>query len=214
MPEESGLSACPVAGVESNAAEGCPFHKPQSQPQSGCPVPHGNSEAVADQPVVTGLNSARTASSIPKKDGTLWEYPSEEQFYKAMQRKHMSPDAGDMPVIIPIHNAVNEKCWQEILEWEKLAQRTPCDPKLIQFTGTKKLSPRAVWNMALGAQRPFDRHDWVVDRCGQNIDYVIDFYTGKADPNNPLKQSFYLDVRPKLNSLEGIKMRFWKYWSK
>jgi hypothetical protein len=23
---------------------------------------------------------------------------------------------------------------------------------------------------------PFDRHDWVVDRCGQEVRYVIDFY--------------------------------------
>lgn len=123
----------------------------------------------------------------------------------------MNPDATDMPVVIPIHNAVNEKCWFDILKWEKDAH-SPCDPKLVKFSGTKKLSPRAMWNMAWGASRPFDRHDWVVDRCGKQVDYVIDFYTGAPDPANPLKQSFYLDVRPKLNSFEGAKMRFCRFW--
>lgn len=26
--------------------------------------------------------------------------------------------------------------------------------------------------------RPFDRHDWLVDRCGREVRYVIDFYDG------------------------------------
>lgn len=26
--------------------------------------------------------------------------------------------------------------------------------------------------------RPFDRHDWIVDRCGREVRYVIDFYDG------------------------------------
>ena len=27
-----------------------------------------------------------------------------------------------------------------------------------------------------GGGLPFDRHDWIVDRCGQEVRYVIDFY--------------------------------------
>ena len=50
---------------------------------------------------------------------------------------------------------------------------------------------------------PFDRHDWVVDRCGEKITYVIDFYSGKQDPRRPESVSFYLDVRPAV-SLSGI----------
>jgi cytochrome c heme-lyase len=59
---------------------------------------------------------------------------------------------------------------------------------------------------------PFDRHDWVVDRCGTRIRYVIDFYTGRsAGPNENI--SFYLDVRPALDNWEGIKMRLHRLWS-
>lgn len=45
---------------------------------------------------------------------------------------------------------------------------------------------------------PFDRHDWVVDRCGQEVRYVIDFYNGGAPPGAP--PAFFLDVRPALDS--------------
>ena len=61
--------------------------------------------------------------------------------------------------------------------------------------------------MLLGYQAPFDRHDWIVDRCGQRVDYVIDFYMGKDEQREGKPLNFYLDVRPKLNSWEGCKMR-------
>ena len=86
-----------------------------------------------------------------------------------------------------------------------------CDgPRLHSFSGlSTQLSPRARFNTLLGYQAPFDRHDWVVDRCGKEIEYVIDFYAGRsagpASGGKPL--SFYLDVRPKLNTWEGVKMR-------
>jgi cytochrome c heme-lyase len=44
---------------------------------------------------------------------------------------------------------------------------------------------------------PFDRHDWVVNRCGEEVTYIIDFYAGQPDPKRPeAVASFYLDVRP------------------
>jgi cytochrome c heme-lyase len=54
---------------------------------------------------------------------------------------------------------------------------------------------------------PFDRHDWTVDRCGKQIEYVIDFYSGDGNSKEGGKISFHLDVRPKL-TVEGARMRF------
>jgi cytochrome c heme-lyase len=68
------------------------------------------------------------------------------------------------------------------------------------------MSPKARINTFLGYTAPFDRHDWVVDRCGTKIEYVIDFYAGKNEGTGA-KLNFFLDVRPKLNSWEGWKMR-------
>lgn len=112
-----------------------------------------------------------------------------------------------MRAVVPLHNAVNERAWAQIKAWEaKYSATCAAGPKLVSFSGdSTKLTPKARVNALLGYTAPFDRHDWVVDRCGTRVDYVIDFYAGrqgeKAGP------SFYLDVRPKLNSVEGWKMR-------
>lgn len=37
-------------------------------------------------------------------------------------------------------------------------------------------SPLAWVRQMMGGGMPFDRHDWVVDRCGKEVRYVIDFY--------------------------------------
>ncbi len=53
---------------------------------------------------------------------------------------------------------------------------------------------------------PFDRHDWIVDRCGTRIRYVIDFYAGRSLPGTS-QVSFFLDVRPAFDSWEAVNMR-------
>ncbi|KAL2809970.1 cytochrome c and c1 heme-lyase [Aspergillus granulosus] len=184
-------------------------------------------------------SNAESETGHDKSTGN-WIYPSERQFFEALMRKGNTPGsvtsaselATSVASIIPIHNAVNERAWQQILEWEKQAPSSDpgskkCGgPKLYSFRGlgaeSEFLSPRARINSLMGYQLPFDRHDWVVERCdGERIEYVIDFYQGKsAGPNNgnglaanagPGKLSFYLDVRPKLNSWEGCMMRFRRF---
>lgn len=126
-----------------------------------------------------------------------------------MKRKgHPNPNPQDMSSIVPIHNAVNERAWEQIQQWEKGWGSERCGgPKLLSFAGdSKKLTPKAYWNVyVMGYKKPFDRHDWVVDRCGTPVEYVIDFYKGKEMHGVPL--AFYLDVRPKVNGWEGLKMR-------
>ncbi|KAF8163137.1 cytochrome C1 heme lyase [Crassisporium funariophilum] len=160
------------------------------------------------------LSQDRETSSIPKAQDGKWVYPSEAQFFAAMARKNHNPDASDMKTIVPIHNAVNERAWGEILKWESGRGGDACGGvKLVNFKGKpSEKSPKARWNMLLGYAGPFDRHDWVVDRCGTRMRYIIDFYTGHTgnSPNGDI--SFYLDVRPALDSWEGIKMRLGNIW--
>lgn len=115
-----------------------------------------------------------------------------------------------MKTIVPIHNAVNERAWKEIKDWEKPygAEEKCGGPRLHSFLGlSTSMSPKARFNSLLGYTAPFDRHDWVVDRCGKKIEYIIDFYAGKDEGKGNGKLSFFLDVRPKLNSFDGWKMR-------
>ncbi|KAJ2582486.1 Cytochrome c1 heme lyase, partial [Coemansia sp. RSA 1836] len=180
------------------------------------------------------LSTTRTISSIPRasryqtagasecpalheepaagaKSKDMWIYPSEQMFYNAMKRKNWNPDTGDMKTVVPIHNAVNERCWRHILEWEGMRANDCGGPKLLRFEGkAKELTPKARLRSWLGYQLPFDRHDWTVDRCGKEVRYVIDFYEGRRDSGNPMAPSFYLDVRPAL-TLEGAWDRVRKY---
>ena len=50
----------------------------------------------------------------------------------------------------------------------EIARGVECaEPKLYKFMGRPKdLSPKARVNALMGYKKPFDRHDWVVDRCG------------------------------------------------
>lgn len=140
-----------------------------------------------------------------------WIYPSERQFYEALRRKNHSPSPTTIASIVPIHNAVNERAWSSILsDWElrspgaRRANAACGGPRLRSFSGdSSKLTPRARIYGWLGYERPFDRHDWVVERCGgEAVEYVIDFYKGRGGG-----LSFFLDVRPKLNSWAGWKLR-------
>jgi cytochrome c heme-lyase len=109
-----------------------------------------------------------------------------------------------MKSVVAIHNAVNEQTWRHILFWERLhAHHCKC-PKLKRFQGRpKEFSPKALMLNWLGYKLPFDRHDWYVDRCGQEVRYIIDFYSGQA--SRPAEGTgMYLDVRPALDSLGAL----------
>ena len=170
------------------------------------PTNHDRHTLNSAEAAATPANSERDTGH--DRDTGNWIYPSQQMFFEAMKRKGHDPTAADMQTIVPIHNAVNERAWAHIQTWEEQYTRTCGGPKLISFSGdSKKLTPRAWWKGLVGYEKPFDRHDWVVDRCGKSVEYVIDFYSGKAGGGMGLGPSFYLDVRPKLNSWQGVRTR-------
>ncbi|KIJ05733.1 hypothetical protein PAXINDRAFT_93052 [Paxillus involutus ATCC 200175] len=158
-------------------------------------------------PNSSSLSTGREVSSIPRTSDAHWVYPSEAQFFAAMARKNHNPQTADMKSIVPIHNAVNERAWSEVLKWEAGRGGENCGGvKLVNFKGRPNdISPKARLMTVLGYTAPFDRHDWVVDRCGTRVRYVIDFYTGRSAASSDV--SFYLDVRPAIDNWEGVRMR-------
>merc|ERR1712110_163567 len=95
--------------------------------------------------------------------------------------------------VVAIHNAVNERAWHEILRYEGLQG---------------ELSPKAQLLGFFGRSAPFDRHDWHVDRCGQRVRYVVDFYDGKPSASAPI--AIHIDARPEV-SVGGVfdRLRLW-----
>lgn len=94
----------------------------------------------------------REVSSIPRLDGSNWVYPSQAQFYAAMDRKNHNPQAPDMKVIVPIHNAVNERAWAEVMKWELGEGGEKCGGlRLVSFKGRpNERTPRARWKTLMG----------------------------------------------------------------
>lgn len=80
-----------------------------------------------------------------------WVYPSEQQFYAAMERKQHNPSAVDMKTLVPIHNAVNEEAWRAVRAWEHGLGGDGCGGiKLKTFKGTPgALTPKSFVNRFL-----------------------------------------------------------------
>jgi len=190
---------------------GCPLghdEKEEINPLNAMPPP--NQRPAPDQPFP--LPTVREMSTIPKADepGKNWEYPSPQMFWNAMKRKGWQwredqLSQKDMDNIIKIHNANNEQAWREVLKWENILH-PECDcPRLRSFKGNaEKITPRARIRTWLGYEKPFDRHDWIVDRCGKrDVHYIIDYYDGgNVDPKSRLFTA--LDVRPALDHPQNI----------
>lgn len=174
------------------------------------------------------LSTNRTESTIPKgtrEDEGVWEYPSPQQMLNAMLRKGGEVPEDAVESMVDVHNFLNEGAWQEILKWERpYVESTHVAPRLLKFTGRPNdLSPRARYYQFLGklfpskfGDPPFDRHDWTVLRHTGNPDakeeeawypvrYVIDYYGGPDDEDG--MPTFFLDVRPALDSVESVKDR-------
>ncbi|KAI0818718.1 cytochrome c/c1 heme lyase-domain-containing protein [Irpex lacteus] len=193
-------ASCPV-DHSASSAEKCPVdHDTRSSWTSwfsskDASTPAHSSSSTITTPPNSRLPTDREISSIPRTDGSNWV--------------NTIPHAPDMQVIVPIHNAVNERAWAELMKWETGQGGEKCGGvKLVSFKGRPQdRTPKARWKMLLGYSAPFDRHDWVVDRCGTRLRYVIDFYTGHSQGPSANNLSFYLDVRPAIDNWEGLRLR-------
>ena len=153
----------------------------------------------------TPLSTERVTSTIPiadSKTSRFWEYPSPQQFYNALRRRDKSPEADSMDAVVFVHNYVNEVTWKKVIEWEAAAGCS--SPSLKRFVGkSEEISPLArIKSLWLG--KPFDRHDWFVDRCGsKQVRYVIDYYDAPSSDGLDV----VIHVRPALDGLSGIYER-------
>lgn len=224
-----------AAGAPGSAPAPCSGMREQAEPGSDCPVPeeyrgkHGifnvynqpidprnNMPTTASQGMAPGqrkpIPTARQPSTIPKSgtNGT-WTYPSPQMFYNSLVRKGKADDCTeeDMTAVVSVHNSMNEDTWRRVVTWEKLHASECRDPMLLRFTGRPDdLSPLALARRLVTGEKPFDRHDWYVDRNGKQVRYVIDYYFHEDKAGTP--GQFDLVVRPAADDvgavLDRIKM--------
>ncbi|CAN9290957.1 unnamed protein product [Alternaria alternata] len=98
----------------------------------------------------------RETSTIPKGDGSLWEYPSPQQMYNAMLRKgYTDTDITAVESMVGVHNFLNEGAWAEIMGWERRFSRGLAEGYEICKKGED------VANFMLGTHDdPFDTTTW------------------------------------------------------
>lgn len=213
-PVKHNASECPASiGLDTSS-----MSEQDIDPANMMPPP--NQRPSPDQPFP--LPTERQVSTIPRadKNNECWVYPSPQMFWNAMLRKgwrwkDSDLQPADMENIIRIHNANNELAWLEVLKWEAMHAKECGEPKLKSFGGkAKDYSPRARFRHLLGYEYPFDRHDWIVDRCGRSVRYVIDYYDGgSVDPKS--YKFALLDVRPAFDSPTAVwdrmKVCWWRW---
>lgn len=214
-PPQTFPSECPMHQKSTpSPPSGCPMHEGGAKEEEIDPrnmMPPPNQRPSPDQPFP--LSTDRVVSNIPKADSDEnWVYPSPQMFWNAMLRKGWRWKEGDintqdMDNIISIHNANNEQAWKEVLKWEALHARECSEPRLKRFGGkAKEFSPRAKIRNWLGYSLPFDRHDWIVDRCGKEVRYIIDYYD-IGDVDKKTYEFTALDVRPAFDSFSAVMDR-------
>uniref|UniRef100_A0A7S4SND9 Holocytochrome c-type synthase n=1 Tax=Alexandrium monilatum TaxID=311494 RepID=A0A7S4SND9_9DINO len=202
----SGLAGT-AADSSSSSSSTCPMHR--SAASADAPAAKQGTGTAASAEAAAQLNHERVESTIPSASGEPFWYPSEKQFYGSAVAKGHQVDPQDMNMVVAIHNAVNERTWQEILRYEHLHSQECPTPRLLRFAGLPgELSPKARLASLLGTTQPFDRHDWHVDRCGTPVRYLVDFYDGKPSPTHPV--SIHIDARPEV-SWGGVRdrLRLW-----
>lgn len=111
--------------------------------------------ASAVNPQDTAAASSVTEAS---SSSSKWVYPSPSQFFTALQRKDRNPKQEDMDTVVTIHNAVNERTWQEVMKWEREAGEEGT-AQLVTFKGRPNdRSPRAWWKVLIGSVESFGQH--------------------------------------------------------
>ena len=112
------------------------------------------------------------------ESGEEWLNPSANQLYRSLGRKNKPIEHEDSLSVAAVHAIVTDQTWDNIMIYEGL-HRTQCPtPKLARFEGRDGFySPKAkFFHYVMGMPWPYDRHDWTVDRCGKEVEYVIDYY--------------------------------------
>lgn len=156
LAQSSGTpsSSSAPSSATSNASSAYAFLS--AKPESHATITSDGSKLSKDR-VVSSIprwsNGEKSTDDASSSSPSNWVYPSPNQFFSAMARKNHNPRADDMNVVVPIHNAVNERAWTGILEWERAADEgawKKCGgPKLVSFKGRPKDVTWKAWSRSL-----------------------------------------------------------------
>eukprot|EP00054_Salpingoeca_dolichothecata_P000934 m.17948 g.17948 ORF g.17948 m.17948 type:complete len:224 (-) comp11550_c0_seq1:239-910(-) len=194
VAQEETQSVCPVPHNKRKGYLG--FSEPPDTPDRPLQgIPCQRAKVVKNESP-EDVNDIVPPSTIPaagrgnSDDGKEWLNPSANQLFRALKRKDKPIEHEDALSVAAIHELVTSQSWANILEYEDLHYRQCTNPVLARFQGMDGIySPKARFFNLLGVNLPFDRHDWVVNRCGKEVRYIIDYYSNEDG-------DYFIDARP------------------
>uniref|UniRef100_A0A673YJG4 Holocytochrome c-type synthase n=1 Tax=Salmo trutta TaxID=8032 RepID=A0A673YJG4_SALTR len=214
----------PVFSVGVAPSQGCAMHQVHEPvkvaPPSECPMYH----SIADVPA----QEMPTAAAGPVHHDRAYEFvdcpikTAAAQGQTDIDPTNMMPPppiqlpASDQLTLLPVNReeskipgAGTNKNWvysseQTFWNAQERLRECPC---------AKELSSRARMHHWMGYELPFDRHDWIVDRCGNEVRYVNDYNDGEF--NKDTYEFSILDVRPAFDSIDAVwdrmKVAWWSW---
>ena len=215
---------CPVAQRPSSSSSSASSSRSEP-PDSGPHLASSASPFSSLPPLDAGLlaeGEETPDGSIPaagrgnSSDGSTWVNPSPNALFRALKRKGKGIAGEDAVDVSSVHNAVTDWSWQCVMEYERLHAASCPRPSLARFYGMDgvwSVKARVVHNV-LGGPLPFDRHDWIVDRCGKEVRYIIDYYSvEQLNDDGETDISYSIDARP-APTLTGLYDRGRMAWKK
>lgn len=133
-PTKASPPGCPVPHAASTTPADiaqpakCPIDHTPSTKAAQCPIDHDAVNPLNQMPSLSQtpsqsqnvqLPTNRIESSIPRDEGSKWEYPSPQQFYNALVRKGWETPEEHVVTMVEIHNFLNEEAWEEVRKWER-----------------------------------------------------------------------------------------------
>ena len=76
--------------------------------------------------------------------------------------------------------------------------------KHISMKGTQSTDLLTFFSPFSRYELPFDRHDWIIDRCGREVRYIIDYYDIGDEEAYKKGEFVLLDVRPAMDSFQAV----------
>ncbi|EMP25872.1 Cytochrome c-type heme lyase [Chelonia mydas] len=203
-----GLSASsPSIAAQS---ENVSVHPQTASPPSECPMHQEKMEGCPMHMKSPDQGAENQNNNIPAHQERAYEYvecpmkSSTSQMKDDIDPRNMMPPPNQMP-------SLNQPFPLSTIREESSIPRAHSEQKWVYP------SEQMFWNAMLrkGYELPFDRHDWIIDRCGKEVRYVIDYYDGGEVDNS--YQFTILDVRPAFDSLSAVwdrmKVAWWRWTS-
>eukprot|EP00055_Hartaetosiga_balthica_P018596 m.134852 g.134852 ORF g.134852 m.134852 type:complete len:233 (+) comp9757_c0_seq1:79-777(+) len=210
----SNSGKCPIKRYNKQESTGV-TNEPPDTPDRPLPQSHMDAKVTttnSDDPfelVPSGIIPASGRGN--SEDGTSWRNPSAGQLFRALQRRGKPIEEEDSLAVAVVHQMVTDNSWNAVMEYENMHERECDNITLARFEGKDGIySPKARFMKFFYGLVPFDRHDWVVDRCGKEVTYVIDYYSVDDGADDV---EYFVDARPAGLSgmFDRVKLAFNKW---